>query len=190
MRPECTIPGCGLPHKGYGFCVRHYYKFKEYGDPLATGQRAPRGDLKAFLDRAIAYEGDECTIWPYVKNNKGYGIYQDNGVGITANRYVCERAHGVPPTPKHESAHSCRNTDCITPRHLSWKTRTGNMADQLRDGTRVRGEKQGGSKLTAEKVRAIRLIGYRETNQELADKFGVSHSQISNVLRRKHWRHI
>jgi hypothetical protein len=29
---RCTI--CGKPQKGLGYCDKHYYRFKKYGDPL------------------------------------------------------------------------------------------------------------------------------------------------------------
>lgn len=25
---------CGKPHKGLGYCDKHYQRFKKYGDPL------------------------------------------------------------------------------------------------------------------------------------------------------------
>ena len=192
MRSKCTIPGCGRVLKGRGYCMRHWLKWRKYGDPLAGKQRGEYGDLKHFLERAALYEGDDCTLWPYAKNDAGYGHYTDEtGIGITTARWVCERANGPAPSPKHDAAHSCRNHACITPRHLSWKTRKENMADQLRDGTRAWGEKQGSSKLTVEKVKAIRrLADTSMTFTEIAEKFGVSLSQVSNIWSRKHWRHV
>lgn len=187
----CTIEGCGRPHRGHGFCERHVQKLRKYGNPLAGKQRGEYGDLKRFLERAALYEGDECTTWPYAKNKAGYGHYTDEaGIGITTSRWVCERANGPAPSPKHDAAHSCLNHACVTPRHLSWKTRKENMADQLRDGTRARGEKQGGSKLTADDVRIIRQLGMSETYTRLAERFGVSLSQISNIVTGGAWRHV
>ena len=32
--PPCRI--CGKPSKGFGLCLKHYQRFKKYGDPLMT----------------------------------------------------------------------------------------------------------------------------------------------------------
>ena len=34
QRGSCTI--CGKPHKGLGYCDKHYQRFKKWGDPLAV----------------------------------------------------------------------------------------------------------------------------------------------------------
>lgn len=30
----CIIPGCNGKYKGLGYCIKHYQKFRKYGDPL------------------------------------------------------------------------------------------------------------------------------------------------------------
>lgn len=35
---------CGKPQKGYGYCNKHYIRFKKYGDPLYTKYRTKKGD--------------------------------------------------------------------------------------------------------------------------------------------------
>lgn len=30
----CKVSNCGSPHCALGFCSKHYYRFKKYGDPL------------------------------------------------------------------------------------------------------------------------------------------------------------
>lgn len=37
----CTI--CGKPQKGYGYCNKHYIRFKKYGDPLYTKYDMKKG---------------------------------------------------------------------------------------------------------------------------------------------------
>ena len=187
---RCTIEGCGRPHKGRGYCEHHWQKFRKYGDPLAGTDRGDYGSRKAFLESAVAHQGDECMIWPFALGGSGYGNFTENGRGTTTNRYVCERAHGPAPTPKHDAAHSCRNRACVTPKHLSWKTRTDNMADQLRDGTRVQGERQGQAKLTADQVREIRRMAERATRAEIAEQFGVCATNIDKIVNRQSWRHV
>lgn len=38
----CKI--CGKPQKGYGYCNKHYIRFKKYGDPLYTKYKTKEGD--------------------------------------------------------------------------------------------------------------------------------------------------
>lgn len=35
-KPKCKV--CGKPVKGYGFCEKHYQRFRKYGDPLLTNR--------------------------------------------------------------------------------------------------------------------------------------------------------
>lgn len=74
--------------------------------------------------------------------------------------------------------------------NLCWGTPVQNAADKIRDGTELRGERNGNSKLTAEIVLAIRN---RRRNGEpkavLAQEYGISVSQVYEVTHRQ-WRHL
>lgn len=41
QRASCTV--CGNPAKGHGFCLKHYQRWKKYGDPLLTKRFGKRG---------------------------------------------------------------------------------------------------------------------------------------------------
>ena len=34
-RPPCTVPGCGRPHYGHGYCRAHHARWRRHGDPRA-----------------------------------------------------------------------------------------------------------------------------------------------------------
>lgn len=36
----CMLDDCDRPHRGLGYCNRHYLKFKRFGDPLYAAERA------------------------------------------------------------------------------------------------------------------------------------------------------
>lgn len=132
----CSIPDCGKTVTARGYCWSHSNRIRKHGDPL--GGRTPNGDPLRFIHEvAMAHTGDECLTWPYAKKSGGYGTVYIDGKHVRANRYVCELANGAPPTPKHESAHSCGkgHEACIAPGHLSWKTHAENMADKFIHGT-------------------------------------------------------
>ena len=40
-RTHCDVDGCEKPHHCKGFCDRHYWRFRRYGDPLATPKPKP-----------------------------------------------------------------------------------------------------------------------------------------------------
>jgi DNA-binding XRE family transcriptional regulator len=65
------------------------------------------------------------------------------------------------------------------------------MSDQLRDGTRVIGERNHNAKLTADHVREIRkLHALGVLQHELARKFQVSRPTIRAIVRRETWAHV
>lgn len=134
-------------------------------------------------------------------------------VGLTADRkntstnvhsLVCEAFHGPKPTPKHEVAHGDGDQTNNRANNLRWATRKENFADRDAHGrtargpthfTRTkpeavaRGERHGCSKLTAAEVIAIRAAP-RGLTVVLAQKYGVSQAQISDIRTGKSWRHL
>jgi uncharacterized protein YjcR len=84
-------------------------------------------------------------------------------------------------------SHSCRNRDCVSPDHLSEKTKSeNNGADKKRDGTDNSGTKCHFSKLDWDKVSEIRSSNLKAL--QLAIKYNVSVSCISSILRNKTWK--
>ena len=75
--------------------------------------------------------------------------------------------------------------------NLEVVTQEENRAHAMRTGLLVRGEDNPGSRLTDEKVRAVRKLrdeGVRV--QEIAYQFGVSEATIYNACRRRTWKHV
>lgn len=73
--------------------------------------------------------------------------------------------------------------------NLRYDTRKGNMADQLQHGTRNRGERQGHVKLTEDDVRLLRNEYAKGgvSQQELAERLGVTVMAVNCALLRKTW---
>lgn len=153
--------------------------------------KARRGDAQRFYrDIVLPYEGEDCLIWPFACSLAGYG--KIGGKPGIVSRRLCEEAHGAPPTPKHEAAHSCGNGrhGCVTKRHLSWKTRVENQADRIEHGTHNRGERHNFAKLTEKQVREILALKGVEKIKDTAARYGVSFNLISLINLGKVWRHI
>ena len=93
------------------------------------------------------------------------------------------------PSPDHEVRHRDGDKANCQPANLAWGTHEENEADKDRHGTRLRGERVGGAKLDSAAVRAIRERA-GEPQQDLADEFGCTLSNISAIQLRKSWRHV
>lgn len=184
----CNVEGCGKRSITRGWCGSHYERWFNHGDPLGGGTF--RGELLRYFNEVVmAYEGDECLIWPYAKGGRGYGQMKVAGVRHYVHRRVCEEVNGSPPTPDHEAAHSCGHghEGCVTKGHLSWKTPAENQADRIVHGTHGRGGRNPRAKLTADDVREIRSLNDQIVEKEIAERFGVSSSNISAIRRGKSW---
>jgi hypothetical protein len=188
-RPDkCSVPACERALYAKGFCNLHWKRWSDHGTP--TGGRAFNGEPYRFLTETVfPYEGDECLIWPYARDNHGSAkINTKEGMKYVA-RLVCEKKHGPPPSNGMDAAHSCGNGHlaCVTKRHLSWKTHIDNMADMFIHNTTNRGERNGMSKLSADNVRAIRRMLGKTSQTQIARLFEVDPSAINNIAKGKHW---
>jgi hypothetical protein len=71
---------------------------------------------------------------------------------------------------------------------LHWGTPEENNQDKVRDGTLLRGDRVGGSKLTEAAVLEIReALARGELQKVIAARFGVRDSQISRIKTGKRW---
>jgi hypothetical protein len=138
-----------------------------------------------FLREHVGCQSDECLTWP-LKGANGYGVFGYLGQNLYAHRYMCELAHGAPPSPDHEAAHSCGNGHrfCVNPRHLSWKTKSENQADRARHGTKATGPR---GKITQAIADEIRRLAGQMRQRDIAERFGVSRANVSLIVAGKAW---
>lgn len=185
----CAVPRCGKKHHAHGYCARHAYHFKAHGDPEGGRRGASPGEPLRWISDNATYAGDDCLVWPFEVGRYGYGTVKCDGQKRVASRVMCEVAHGLAPSAKHDAAHSCGNghLGCMNPRHLSWKTRTANIADAIAHGTWMHGERVPTSKLTREDVIAIRAAAGKERQKDIAKRYGIHQAQVSRIVSRKDW---
>lgn len=179
----CSIPNCGKQVSARGLCNAHYLRVSRHGDPTVDKSRLG-GAPKAFLlNVAFPYEGDECLLWPFTLNSKGYGRVWHDGRLQIASRVVCEHANGKAPTPQHHAAHSCGNghLGCVSKKHLNWLTKAANEADKIDHGTSNRGRRNGASKLTESEVREIRRLKGTMSQRAIAKLFQTSQTCVSDI---------
>ena len=144
--------------------------------------------LKALLTDAPA----DCVIWPQFRDTNGYGRLGHEGGHYWAHRFMCEMAHGTPPTPGHEAAHSCGrgNEGCVNPRHLSWATKARNQLDRRAHGTKSPCGWRWRPKLTPEQVLQIRALKGRKKQCEIAEMFGVTDTTVRDVQSGRSWKKL
>lgn len=192
MTRLCSIEGCSRPSRARLMCNQHYLRFRKYGDPLGGGTR--RGEPEEFYQTVVLpHDGVECLIWPFARNELGYGrMFAKDGKTTLVHRRACEDRNGPPPTPEHEAAHSCGkgHEGCVSPAHARWATATENSADMVLHGTanqKAHGESHPGAKLTEEDVRAIRASKGETTRAQVAARYGVKPETIKAIYSRKTW---
>lgn len=181
----CLVDDCQNGAWTRGYCRKHYNRLVRNGRPLAG--IAFHGEQAAALDRGAKSDSAECVIWPFHVAENGYGIAGSGPAG-GAHRSACIIAHGPPPSPDHEVAHSCNTRSCINGRHLRWATRTENMADKVGHGTLPLGEAVWNAKLTAADVLEIRRLEGRCTLREAGERYGVHLGTIHAIWKRRAWK--
>jgi hypothetical protein len=170
----------------------HYCRWTAHGDPTAKPPRKARRFYQEVVLTDTRGPNDPCLIWPFATDRRGYGQIRIDDRLRTVSNLICRQVHGEPPSPDHESAHSCDRGQegCVTLSHVSWKTHAENMAEMAERGRSNRGERSPTAKLTEADVREIRALRGKMKGYKIAEKFGMDGSHISAIQRRKVWKHV
>jgi|ERR1017187_2035532 hypothetical protein len=150
--------------------------------------------VRRFRSRAVAAP-DGCLLWTAGTDRKGYGAISFCGRMLKAHRVAFFLEHGRWPSPC--ALHACDTPSCVRvgSGHIFEGTPADNTADMMHKGRNYtgihrRGTDNPASKLTPEKVRAIRTLvtrGQRGSVREASRAFGISKSQVRNVASGAHW---
>ena len=189
----CSVEGCGNTGRiRAGLCGKHYMRLRTHGHTRTTVKRAPRGAPVKWIADHVDYKDDECLEWPFARYSNGYAMINSPLGAMSASRFMCISAHGMPRRKRMDAAHSCGNGHlaCCNPQHLRWATRTSNLEDRKVHGTLLLGEKHPRAKLNEDSVREIRRLRDEMTQSELGRRFGVSFQTVSEIQLRKKWTHV
>lgn len=146
------------------------------------------GAREDFLRSLLGTDRQDCILWPYCTNDKGYGLAVVGGKQRGAHNWMCRLAYGEPYLIWNQAAHRCGNPLCVNPNHLRWATHVENMEDKRIHGTLNRGERNGNTWLTEADVLAI-----REAPAKLAplmEKYGLTKHSVSKIRAGKTWKHV
>jgi hypothetical protein len=189
----CSVQGCNAANYSYGWCVKHYQRWRRHGSITGGGPpRCTRGHPEEFIRTKLhlATE-DACLIWPFGKTRHGYALGRPKGQkgSRLVHHIACEMRHGPPPSTKHYAIHSCGkgHEGCVNPWHLRWGTQVENMADALLHGHRLRGEQCSQTRLRETDVREIRALRGLMTQRAIARKFGIHQVSVSMIQLGKNW---
>ncbi len=138
-----------------------------------------------------------CWEWTGSRTKDGYGVFawKDGPFphrSVNAPRVAYYLINGEIP---NVACHSCDNPPCVRPSHLWNGTNLDNIADRHAKGRSGHGyqagEANGYAKLTDTKVIAIRArADDGETDQALAEDYGVARATITYIVRGKTWAHV
>jgi hypothetical protein len=181
----CSVENCGKPVFQRGWCSMHLSRWKRHGTLEKTG--TANGEPLAHFEKMVKLDTDDCVIWPYSKNDVGYGKIGNRLV----HRMACIEENGQPPSDRHEAAHKpgCHNPSCFNRRHVYWATPSENQRDRVADGTSNRGGKFRNSKLKPEDVIAIRCAVQRDgrLHHDVATEFSISRTVVTRIMNGTRW---
>jgi len=122
----------------------------------------------------------DCWEWIAAKHKDGYGHIKVMGKMVLAHRLSYELLVGEIPEGLCV-CHHCDNPPCVNPRHLFLASHAENMADRDKKG------RQGVTKLTSDDVFRIRELSGKLTQEKIGLMFGVTQTNISQILSGKTW---
>lgn len=163
-------------------------------------------DVTRFWKGVRVEDNTQCWPWIQSRTRGGYGQFWLQGKMRLAHRVVFAlyfHSDVLSSSGYHAGIdkfpcvlHNCDNPACCNPHHLRLGTNAENIGDKVAKGRgqRMCGARNGHSKLSADAVRQIRQ-DYQPRSSDrncaaLGERYGVSTTNIHDIVRRKVWRHI
>jgi hypothetical protein len=142
----------------------------------------------------LATEADGCIEGIGADNGVGYRNATVGGRKRTQHAWIRAFYENLeqPPDGLHAAHGPCHNRSCVNPHHVSFKTRSENEHDKVRDGTHDRGERHIHAKLTNDQVVELRKLYAtgRYTQMDLGRRYGMAQRSISQIVRRVTYSYV
>lgn len=191
--PICSVDGCNRKRLSRGWCNMHYQRWLKYGDPLTKLTTLGLSQEERFWLKVERKGKHDCWLWTAGTDDDGYGIFGTTGTRAAKAHRVSYEFKYSPIAPNIQVLHRCDNPSCVNPRHLYRGTPMDNMQDKIIRGREryLKGEECYQARLTSQQVRSIRRSHSKGWSyKRLAEKFGVSRSNIAQIVSRRTWKHI
>ena len=137
-----------------------------------------------FHKKYLPEPNSGCWLWMGFITACGYGKTAYNEV---AHRRSWEIHFGRIPEGR-VVCHKCDTPSCVNPGHLFLGTQSENMADMVKKGRSLRGERNHAAKLCEDDVKEI--LCSKVSTEQLSEEYGVSPKAISNIRKGKSWKHV
>lgn len=133
---------------------------------------------------------DGCLEWQGPTDKDGYGRRGSRLGEKRAHRHAYSLKHG--PIPEGAVVrHACDNPLCCNPEHLVLGNHLQNIGDKISRNRQAAGSKIRTTKVTPEivlEIRAMSAAGIRQF--DIADKFGIDQTTVSQIVTRKTWKNL
>lgn len=126
----------------------------------------------------------------HTQNQPRYGYTSRGGKSCLLHRVVYAEANGLDVhTMGGTILHSCDNSKCIEPSHLSLGTQSANVLDCVAKGRHrpLRGEDSPAAKLSAADIQAIRAS--TEKQKVVGARYGITQGTVSRIKSGVRWTH-
>ena len=177
--PIADFPGYDVSDQGR---VRSYWRTVSRGIGNGTGKKNVMAPNPQKILNPDINPGGYPTVRLYIE-----------GKGRTRfciHKLVLETFIGPCP-PGMEACHNNGKRPDNRPSNLRWDTRKNNHWDRWEHGTDPTGTRNGRTKLVPEQVLEIRELSKQGLcPHAIAKVFDLNAKTISDVVTRKHWRHI
>lgn len=167
-----------------------YYEVSSYGRVRSVDRtiRTASGELRRHVGQILKFEVDK-------DNYRRVGLFRG---GLRSRQRVHRLVALVfcgKPSEGQEVRHLDGDPANNRVENLRWGSQSENRQDSVAHGTSVHflpGQGHPSSKLSANQVREIReLYATRDIPQwQIGERFGIARGTVSNIVRRKAWKHI
>lgn len=144
---------------------------------------------KHFWERVDKKGVDDCWEWTRCKNMHGYGKLSWRGRLTKAHRVAWMLTYGD-LKPTDWILHHCDNPACCNPKHLYVGDHAQNTRDAVERHCYRFGADHPMAKLTEKDVMNILALKGKDSQNSIANRFGVNSETIRQIMIGNHWKHI
>ena len=143
-------------------------------------------EFKEWFESTLVKGDNGCLNWIRATDTSGYGRLNNLSKKlVSAPRLALEYKLGRPIGSGMCVRHKCDNRRCCNQDHIEEGTQKDNMADMVSRNRKVtvKGENSPRAKLTDIDIKTIRDLKDTVSQKELSERYHVSQSYISRLVR-------